>query len=196
MNRTGIDRLLAAGALAAAAFLLILGGLIGWGSAKLASDAEADLRQLGIVFPQAGPATADPNIGPHINKYAGQQLTTGAQAKAYADHYLAVRLVNDTGGRSYAQLNAAAQLNLADAMLAEQAEIAFRGETQRAALLNAHHDAQIAGLARYGALAALAGGLGMLIVAAGSFRNLRRARTDLHTGRNTVSVPATSPVSV
>jgi hypothetical protein len=196
VNRIGIDRLLATGALCAAAFLLVLGGLLGWGGHKLASDVETDLRQLGIVFPQAGPATADPNIGPYINKFAGQQLSTGEQAKAYADHYLAVHLSTDTGGRSYAQLNAAAQLNPGDTMLAEQAEIAFRGEAQRTTLLNAHHDAQIAGLARSGALAATAGALGLSAMAAGILRTLRRAPTDPSPVRSTVPAAATSSVPV
>jgi hypothetical protein len=117
VNQKAVDVLRAAAALIAAVILLAAGLMIGKGGSALSSDVKTELRVLGIVFPQAGPATADPNIGPYINKYAGQPLTTGDQAKAYADHYVAVRLTDQTGGRSYAELSAAAQANPTDNVL-------------------------------------------------------------------------------
>ena len=41
-----------------------------------------------------------------MRQYAGQQLTTGAQAETYADHFIAVHLKEIGGGKTYAQLSA------------------------------------------------------------------------------------------
>ena len=40
-----------------------------------------------------------------MRQYAGQQLTTGAQAQVYADHFIAVHLNEIGGGKTYAQLS-------------------------------------------------------------------------------------------
>src|SRR6266536_2490540 len=50
-----------------------------------------------ITFPAKGSESIqDPRIAPYLTKYAGQKLTTGAQAEAYADHFIAVH-VSDVG---------------------------------------------------------------------------------------------------
>lgn len=49
-------------------------------------------------FPDKGnKELTDPQIGKYLNKYAGQQMTNGAQAKAYADHFIAVHLKTGLG---------------------------------------------------------------------------------------------------
>ena len=44
---------------------------------------------------------------PSVSQYAGQQMLTGQQAEAYADHFIAVHLT-EIGGGKYSQLSAAA----------------------------------------------------------------------------------------
>lgn len=62
-----------------------------------------------IYFPPKGsPALAPPEIGRHLDQYAGQQLVNGAQAKAYADHFIAVHLNEAAGGKTYAQISSQA----------------------------------------------------------------------------------------
>jgi hypothetical protein len=39
-----------------------------------------------------------------MRPYGGQQLTTGAQAEVYADHFIANHLKEIGGGKTYAQL--------------------------------------------------------------------------------------------
>jgi hypothetical protein len=41
-----------------------------------------------------------------MRPYGGQQLTTGAQAEVYADHFIANHLKEIGGGKTYAQLSA------------------------------------------------------------------------------------------
>lgn len=177
MRRNATQALFAFATLTLGAILLVAGGLLAWGSSTLSAGTETQLRNQRIVFPPAGPALADPNIGPFIEKYAGQPLTTGEQARAYADHYLAVKLVETTGGRTYTELAAAAQVNPVDAQLADMAETAFRGETLRSTLLDAHSDAELAQLTGYGAWTAFAAALAMLLLSGVGFRNLKGDHT-------------------
>jgi len=71
-----------------------------------------------------------------MHQYAGQQLTTGAQAEVYADHFIANHL-KVIGGDSGDQLSAAALAKPGDAALAAQVATVFRGETLRGLLLPA-----------------------------------------------------------
>jgi len=48
-----------------------------------------------------------PSMIPSVSQYAGQQLLTGQQAEAYADHFIAVHVANMSGGKTYSQLSAA-----------------------------------------------------------------------------------------
>lgn len=191
MRRTASEALAILVTATLGAFLLAVGVLLGWGSSSLGADVESQLRDQRIVFPQAGPATAHPEIGPFINKYAGQAVTTGEQARAYADHYLAVKLVESTGGRTYAELSAGVQVNPADAQLGELAEIAFRGETLRNTLLEAHSDAKLAQLTGYGAWTAFAGALAMLVLTGLGYRNLQQyhAKTAIPAARRASPAP-------
>src|SRR5262245_26312219 len=91
--------------------VLVVGGiLLLWGYNFAHSNVEEQLKAQQIYFPPKGsPALDDPKIGPYLNQYAGQQLTNGEQAKAYADHFIAVHLEEVAGGQTYAQVSAAAQ---------------------------------------------------------------------------------------
>ena len=60
-----------------------------------------------------------------MRQYGGQQLTTGAQAEVYADHFIANHLKAIGGGKTYAQLSA-------------EVATVFKGETLRGLLLNAY----------------------------------------------------------
>jgi hypothetical protein len=42
---------------------------------------------------------------PSVSQYAGQQLLTGQQAEAYADHFIAVHIADMGGGKTYSQLS-------------------------------------------------------------------------------------------
>jgi hypothetical protein len=82
---------------------------------------------------------------------AGQQLTTGAQAEVYADHFIANHLKAIGGGKTYAQLSAEAIAQPNNAKLAAQVATVFKGETLRGLLLNAYAFGtmgMIAGIAR------------------------------------------------
>ncbi len=105
-----------------------------------------------------------------MHQYAGQQLTTGAQAEVYADHFIANHLKAIGGGKTYAQLSAEAIAQPKNAALAAQVATVFKGETLRGLPLNAYAFGtmgMIAGIAAIGAFIAAAvmlvlSGLGLM----------------------------------
>ncbi len=162
MNRRTLDRLLAAGGLAVAAVLLVAGGLLTWAHNFVDDQVHTQLSQQKIYFPPKGSdALASPEIGPYLNKYAGQQLLTGAQAKAYADHFIKVHLDEMTNGQTYAQLSSKAQKNPDDTKLAAQVATTFKGETLRGLLLNAYAFDTMGNIAGIAAIAAWIGAAAM-----------------------------------
>jgi hypothetical protein len=52
---------------------------------------------------ETGSPTSPPPTRRRSRPYAGQQLTTGPQAKAYADHYIAVHMNEASGGKTYSR---------------------------------------------------------------------------------------------
>src|SRR5215475_6722836 len=119
--------------------LVAAGGLLMWGYSFASGSVRDQLAAQQIYFPAAGSqALASPQIGPYLNQYAGQQLTTGAQAEAYADHFIAVHLSEVAGGKTYAQVSALAQADPTNTQLQGQVNTLFKGETLRGLLLDAY----------------------------------------------------------
>src|SRR5438034_3690403 len=65
-------------------------------------------------------------------------MTNGAQAEAYANHFIAVHLKEVAGGKTYSEVSTLSRLNPEDATLQGQVQTLFRGETLRGLLLNAY----------------------------------------------------------
>jgi hypothetical protein len=87
-----------------------------------------------------------------VQRYAGQQLTTGDQAKVYANNFIDVHLKEVAGGQTYSQVSTAAQANPQDAKLTAEVQTLFRGETLRGLLLNAWGWSQVGTYALYAAI--------------------------------------------
>ncbi|HZQ58428.1 MAG TPA: hypothetical protein VFA84_10340 [Acidimicrobiales bacterium] len=139
MRRRAFDTIFTAGGLVLTVVLIVAGGLLLWGAHFANSNVHDQLAEQQIFFPAKGsPALAPKEIGPYLNKYAGQQLTTGQQAEAYANHFIRVHLSEVAGGQTYAQVSTKSQANPNDAKLAAQVQTLFRGETLRGLLLSAY----------------------------------------------------------
>jgi len=136
---------LAIAGFAAAAVLLAGGGLLLWGSTYVHNTVRSQLAAQQIYFPPAA-AFAHPKAGteitpsmiPSVSQYAGQQLLTGQQAEAYADHFIAVHIADMGGGKTYSQLSAESMAQPANTHLASLVTTVFKGETLRSMLLNAY----------------------------------------------------------
>jgi hypothetical protein len=109
-----------------------------------------------------------------MKQYAGQQMTTGAQAATYADHFIAVHLREIGGGLTYSQLSAKAMAAPNNQALAGQVAAIFKGTTLRGMLLNAYGFWQIGQIVLIGAFVAFAGAALLLILSFAGIWHLRR----------------------
>lgn len=97
------------------------------------------------------PASAEEGLPENLSQYAGEQVDTADEAKAYAEDYIGLHLTEIAGGKTYAEVSGEAQANPDDEKLAAQTDTLFRGETLRGLLLNAW------GWGTVGAIATIAG---------------------------------------
>ena len=73
-----------------------------------------------------------------LQSYAGQRVTTGPQAKAYAD-LVETHIKQATGGRTYSEVSAAFMAGGGkDATLGQLRQTAFMGESLRGSLMSAY----------------------------------------------------------
>jgi putative Ca2+/H+ antiporter (TMEM165/GDT1 family) len=145
MRRTVFDKLLGWAGISLGVVLLVAGGLTLWGSAYIHNTVQSQLAAQQIYFPPASAfahakagTEITPSMIPSVSQYAGQQLLTGQQAEAYADHFIAVHLAEMGGGKTYSQLSAAAMAAPSNTALAGTVATVFKGTTLRSMLLNAY----------------------------------------------------------
>ncbi len=179
MRRKSFDTVMSWAGVALAAVLLVAGGLLTWAHVFVNNQVHSQLSAQKIFFPKAGDeGLKDPKIGPYLSQYAGQQLTDGAQARAYADHYIAVHIEEMTGGKTYAQLSAEARANPDDAKAEAMVETTFKGETLRGLLLNAYAFWKMGQIALIAAIAAFVGAGLFAVLAALGFIHRGRVNPD------------------
>jgi hypothetical protein len=158
-----------------ATVLVAAGGLLMWANNFVDEQVSTQLTAQKIFFPEAGSDSAnDPNVKEYIAPYVGQQVTTGKQARVFADHYIGVHLQEMTGGKTYSELSTISRANPEDAEAAAAVQTAFRGETLRGLLLNAYAFWQMGQIALYGAIAAFAGAALLLVLSILGLLHLRR----------------------
>ncbi len=182
MRRKVFDILASAGGALLVVVLLVAGALLLWGASFANSNVHDQLAQQEIFFPAKGsPALASPKIGPYLDQYAGQQLTTGPQAEAYANHFIAVHLSELPYGGVYSKLSAQSLAHPNDAKLAALTETSFRGTTLRGLLLEAYGFWTFGQIAFWAAIAAFVLAFVVGVFAAFGFWHARRVseRTEL-----------------
>jgi hypothetical protein len=183
MRRTTFDKLLGWIGSGLGVALLAVGGLLLWGSAYVHNTVQGQLAAQQITFPSASAfahakagTEITPSMIPSVSQYAGQQLLTGQQAEAYADHFIAVHVANMTGGKTYSQMSALSMAQPNNTQLAATVNTVFKGETLRSMLLNAYGWWKVSQITYIISLAAF--GLGTLSFLAGlfGFASLRHDR--------------------
>lgn len=135
--------------------LAFVSGFAFWASSFASGQVHDNLAAQQIFFPAANSSaiTSLPAAdAAAMRVYAGQQMTTGAQAETYADHFIAVHLKEIAGGQTYSQVSTAAQADPTNTKLAGQVQTLFRGETLRGLLLNSYGWSQIGQYAFYAAV--------------------------------------------
>ncbi len=176
MRRKVFDMLASVGGVVVVIVLAVAGSLLLLGYSFANNYVHTQLAEQQITFPSAA-AFAHPKAGseitpsmiPSVSQYAGQQLLTGQQAEVYANDFIDVHLGEIGGGKTYAQLSAAAMAlpKGSAAYTAAEAKVqtVFQGTTLRGLLLEAYGFSLIAMIAFWCAIAAfcLAGVMAVLV---------------------------------
>ncbi|HMK97205.1 MAG TPA: hypothetical protein VK425_06625 [Acidimicrobiales bacterium] len=170
MRRKTFDSLMTAAGFVLTAVLLVAGALLLWGYNYANNTVTTQLAAQQIYFPPASafahptPPEITPAMKPYLLQYAGQELTTGAQAEAYANHFIAIHLEEIGGGKTYSQLSAESLAQPNNTALAAEVQLLFRGTTLRSMLLNAYGWWRMGQIALVGAIVSfILGGL-MLVL--------------------------------
>jgi hypothetical protein len=183
------DTLTSIGGLVVVAVLLVAGGLLVAGHGFVNSNVRSQLAQQQIYFPPAAAfahakagTEITPAMIPSVSQYAGKQLLTGAQAKAYADHFIAVHLSEMPYGGVYAKISAAAMAakpGTAQATkLAALKTTSFQGTTLRGLLLEAYAFSKIGQIMLIGAIASFILAAAMAVLVALGLRHAARTPQD------------------
>jgi hypothetical protein len=179
MRRKTFDALLTSAGFVLAIVLVAAGGLLLWAHNFVDNQVHSQLAAQQIFFPKTGSDSLnDPAVKPYLSQYAGQQLVTGAQAEAYANHFIAVHINEMAGGKTYSQLSQESLANPSDAKLAGQVQTVFRGETLRGLLLNAYAFGKMGQIALYAAITAFAAAGILLVLSLLGYAHLRRVPAD------------------
>lgn len=182
--RATLDRLISIGGLVLAVVLLVAGGLLLWANTYITNEVHDQLAAQKITMPtdETGLADLPADDKAALEPYAGQQMTTGNQARAYADHFIAVHLTEVADGKTYSEVSgaylascsdpAAAQSTDCQTLSAQKATL-FQGETLRGLLLYGAAFATIGTYALYGAIVAFVAAAGLLVLVILGFRHAR-----------------------
>jgi hypothetical protein len=189
---------LARAGLALMVVLGVAGGLLLWGSTYVHNSVQNQLAAQQVYFPPAA-AFAHPKVGteitpnmiPSVSQYAGQQLLTGQQAEAYADHFIAQHLQNMAPGQTYATLSAKSLAQPNNAKLAGLVQTVFRGDSLRAMLLNAYGWWKVSQITYIAAICAFALAGLSLIGSGAAFVASRRATPAVTAAITPASTPQT-----
>ena len=160
--------------------LLVAGGLLTWGHSFVNSNVRNQLAQQQIYFParaafdHAKPGTEiTPGMIPYLEKYAGQQMLTGQQAEAYADHFIAIHLSEMPYGGVYAKISSAAMASPTNTSLKTLEQTSFQGTTLRGLLLEAYAFSKIGQIMLWGAIASFILAAFMFALVAFGFQHAR-----------------------
>lgn len=185
MRRKVFDLLASAGGLVLVAVLVVAGALLLWGNSFTNSSVHNQLAQQKIYFPPASAfahakagTEITPGMKPYLLQYAGQQLTTGPQAEAYADHFIAVHLSEMPYHGVYSLVSAASRANPKNAQLAGLVQTVFQGTTLRGLLLEAYGFWKLGQIALWAAIASFILAGVMLVLVGLGFWHSRQVPAD------------------
>ena len=195
--RATLDKLISWTGLLLAVFLLVAGGLLTWAASFAGSQVHDQLAMQDITMPaKAQLETKSQHTA--LDKYAGQKMTTGAQAKAFADHYILVHMNAAGGGQTYEEVSGK-YITMTDAQkaspegqkLAGLRQTLFMGNTLRGELLTAYAFAKLGTIARYAAIASFAGAAFLFALGLLGLVHAKRARETAAVASAKVGTPAT-----
>ena len=185
MKRKNFDKIVTAVGFGLTVFLLVAAGLLNWGASSASQSVTSQLENQNISFPPAIGMPAETRG--QLAKWAGKSVTTGEMARDYSDlfiweHMKAASTAVMGKPATYSEVSSAYQAitrsGSKDAAqvkkLADLQDTLFMGNTLRGMLLEAYAFGTMGVIAGYGAIAALVGGIVMLLLSIAGLIHIRR----------------------
>jgi hypothetical protein len=181
--RSSFDKLISWTGLLLALGLLVAGGLLTWAYVFIGDEVNKQLTMQDITMPEGDALTSLPKADQEALKpYAGSQLDTGPEAKAYADHYILVHMNEASGGKTYSEISGQyvsmtpeQQASPEGQQLAALRNTLFQGNTLRGLLLYGYAFATIGTICGIAAIVAFVGAVALLVLGLLGMRHARRA---------------------
>jgi hypothetical protein len=179
--RSAIDKLISWTGIVIVAVLVVAGGLLTYANSFIDDQVHEQLVMQDITMPEGDALKSVPEADAAVlEEYAGSALDTGAEAKAFADHYILAHMNASSEGRTYEQVSGEF-LQLTDEQKASEEgqalgqlrQTLFMGNTLRGLLLNAYAFATIGTIAGIAAIVSFATALALLVLVALGFRHAR-----------------------
>jgi len=185
MRRKTFDALLTSVGAMLTLTLIVAGALMMWGAVFTSNEVHNQLAAQKVYFPPAAafahakPGTEiTPGMKPYLLQYAGQEVLTGAQAEAYADHFIAVHLSEMPYHGVYSLISTAARAATPGtpqaASLAGLETTSFQGTTLRSMLLEAYAFGTIGQIALVASIVAFVLAAITLVLSVMGYMHLRR----------------------
>jgi len=180
--RKSLDRLISWTGLVLAAVLLVAGSLLTYASTFVADNVKEQLSQQNITMPAAA-ALETQEQKDALLQFSGQKMENGAQAKAFADHYILVHMNTQSNNKTYSEVSSAYLKALKDPA-ADQTEVTalgdlrqslFMGNTLRGLLLNAYAFGTMGTIALYAGIGAFIGAAIFLVLGLLGLRHAKYA---------------------
>lgn len=182
MRRSAFDKLISWTGLALAALLVVAGGLASWAHFFIGDQVQSQLVAQRITMPEGDALkSVSDEDREALEPFAGSKLDTGAEARAFADHYILAHMNASSGNRTYEEVSGEF-MQLSDEEKASEAgqevaalrESLFMGNTLRGLLLNAYAFGTMGLIA---GIAAIASFVGAAVLALLAVLGLRHAGT-------------------
>jgi hypothetical protein len=185
MKRKNFDKIVTWVGFGLSACLLIAAGLLNWGASFAADSVTSQLENQNISFPAAAAMPAATRT--QLSKWAGMAVTTGPMAKDFSDLYIWEHMkaasiaavgkpatYSDVSGMYMGLVRGGSTDTAQIAKLGDLRQTLFMGNTLRGMLLEAYAFGTMGVIAGYGALAALIGGIVMLLLSIAGLMHIRR----------------------
>ncbi len=185
MRRKTFDALLTSVGAMLTLTLIVAGALMMWGAVFTQNEVHNQLASQKVYFPTAAAFThakagteITPGMKPYLLQYAGQEVLTGAQAEAYADHFIAVHLSEMPYHGVYSLVSSAARTakpgSAQAAQLSALEGTSFQGTTLRSMLLEAYAFGTVGQIALIASIVAFVLAAITLFLTAMGYLHLRR----------------------
>jgi hypothetical protein len=185
MKRKNFDKIVTAVGFGLTVFLFVAAGLLNWGASFAQDSVKSQLENQNISFPAAEAmpeATKD-----QLAKWANMQVVTGEMARDYSDLYIWEHMkgsstaavgkpatYSEVSGMYMGLVRGGSSDTAQIAKLGDLRQTLFMGNTLRGMLLEAYAFGTMGVIAGYGAIAALVGGLVMLLLSIAGLLHIRR----------------------